>query len=125
MRSTKILYPLDTDNMDDDEVDQHKDAWQFIKKHLNDMKDGEDITFDQLFINLKLTEQNYLLAIRSSLKTPTIFLKRKPNELRINNYNAALHVLVHGVQIWIFNLYLMYMHVQYTLCHTYPKLKKV
>ena len=89
MRSTKILYPLDTDNMDDDEVDQHKDAWQFIKKHLNDMKDGEDITFDQLFINLKLTEQNYLLAIRSSLKTPTIFLKRKPNELRINDYNAA------------------------------------
>ena len=62
-----------------------KDAWQFIKKHLNDMKDGEDITFDQLFINLKLTEQNYLLAIRSSLKMPTILLKRKPNELRINN----------------------------------------
>ena len=89
MRTTKILYPLDADNMDDHELDQHKDAWQFIKKHLNDMKDGDDITFDQLFINLKLTEQNYLLAIRSSLKTPTIFLKRKPNELRINNYNPA------------------------------------
>ena len=89
MRSTKILHPLDIDNMDDDELDQHKDAWQFIKKYLNDMKEGEDITFDQLCINLKLTEQNYLLAIRSSLKTPTIFLKRKPNELRVNNYNAA------------------------------------
>ena len=59
------------------------------KKHLNDMKEGEDISFDQLLVNLKLTEQNYLLAIQSSLKTPTIFLKRKPNELRINNYNAA------------------------------------
>ena len=89
MRTTKILYPLDADNMDDHELDQHKDAWQFINKHLNDMKDGEDITFDQLFINLKLTEQNYLLAIRPRLKAPTIFLKRKPNELRINNYNAA------------------------------------
>ena len=43
MRSTKILYPLDIDNMDDDELDQHKDAWQFIKKYLNDMKEGEDI----------------------------------------------------------------------------------
>ena len=63
MRTTKILYPLDADNMHDHKLDQHKDAWQFIKKHLNDMKDGEDITFDQLFINLKLTEQNYLLAI--------------------------------------------------------------
>ena len=35
MRSTKILYPLDID-MDDSEVDQHKDTWKFIKKHLND-----------------------------------------------------------------------------------------
>jgi hypothetical protein len=54
------------------------------------MKEGEDITFDQLLVNLKLTEQNYLLAVQSSLKTQTIFLKRKPNELRINNYNAAM-----------------------------------
>ncbi len=30
-----------------------------------------------------------MLAVRSSLKTPTIFLKRKPSELRINNYIAA------------------------------------
>ena len=59
------------------------------KKHLNDMKEGEDITFDQLLLNLKLTEKDYLLAVPSSLKTPTIFLKRKPNELRIYNYNAA------------------------------------
>jgi hypothetical protein len=86
MRSTNILYPLDVD-MDDNE--QHEDTYKFIKKHLNDMKEGEDITFDQLLVKLKLTEQNYLLAIRSTLKAPTIFLKRKPNELRINNYNAA------------------------------------
>ena len=88
MRSTKILHPLDTVDMDD-ELDQHKDTWKLIKKHLNDMKEGEDITFDQLLVKLKLTEQNYLLAIQSSLKQATIFLKRKPNELRINNYNAA------------------------------------
>ena len=52
MRSTKILHALDIDNMDYDELDRHKGAWQLIKKHLNDMKDGEDITFDQLWINL-------------------------------------------------------------------------
>ena len=52
------------------------------------MKEGEDITFDQLLVNLTLTEQNYLLAIGSCLKAAT-FLKRKPNELRINNYSAA------------------------------------
>ena len=86
MRSTKILYPLD---IDDDQFEQHKDVWKFIKKHLNDTKEGEDITFDQLLLNLKLTECKYLFAVRSSHKTPTMFLKRKPNELRINNYNAA------------------------------------
>ena len=40
-----------------------KDTWKFVKKHLNDMKDGEDIAFDQLLVNLKVTEQKYLLAI--------------------------------------------------------------
>ena len=58
-------------------------------KNLNDLKEGEDITFDQLLKDLDVTEQNYILAIRSSLNRPTIYLKRKPNELRINNYNAA------------------------------------
>lgn len=62
MRSTKILYPIDTD-MNVNEVDQHKDTWKLIKKYLNDMKEGEGITFDQLLVNLKLTEQNYLLAV--------------------------------------------------------------
>ena len=51
------------------------------------MKEGEDITFDQLLINLEVTEKNYYLAFQSSLSSPTIFLKRKPNELRVNNYN--------------------------------------
>ena len=53
------------------------------------MKEGEDISFDQLLFELNLTEENYLLAISSSLNTPTVFLKRNPNELRINNYNPA------------------------------------
>ena len=86
MRSTKILYPLDDDT---DELEHHKETWKIVQKYLNDMKEGEDITFDQLLVNLKVTEQNYLLAIRSSLKAPTIFLKRKPSELRISNYNAV------------------------------------
>ena len=38
MKSTKILYPLDID-IDDDEVEHHKDTWKFIKKYLDDMKE--------------------------------------------------------------------------------------
>ena len=62
MRSTKILYPLDEDD-DTDELEHHKETWEIVQKYLNDMKEGEDITFDQLLVNLKLTEQNFLLAI--------------------------------------------------------------
>jgi hypothetical protein len=36
------MYPLDID-MDDNEVDQHKDTWKFKEKHLNDTKEGEEL----------------------------------------------------------------------------------
>ena len=71
------------------EIRKHKDDWKNISKQLNDMKEGEDISFDQLLTNLSITEQNYHLAIQSSLHSPTIFLKRSPNEARLNNYNSA------------------------------------
>ena len=51
------------------------------------MKEGED-SFDQILTNLSITEQNYYLAMQSSLHSPTIFLKRNPNELRVNNHNC-------------------------------------
>ena len=87
MKSTSILYPLD--DMSDTDIQKHKDNWRNITKNLNDMKEGEDMTFDQLLVSLNITEQKYILAIRSSLNSPTIFLKREPNELRVNNYNSA------------------------------------
>jgi hypothetical protein len=63
--------------------------WKDIKNKLNDLKEGKDVTFDQLLGELCVSEHEYILAIRSSLSCPTIFLKRSPNELRINNYNPA------------------------------------
>ena len=44
MNSTKILYPLETD-MCETEVRKQKDNWKNISKHLNDMKEGEDISW--------------------------------------------------------------------------------
>ena len=75
--------------MSETEVRKHKDNCLNIRKHLNDMKEDEDILFDQLLTNLSITELNYHLAIRSSLHSPTIFLKRNPYKLRVNNYNSA------------------------------------
>ena len=84
MRATEILYPLDSD-IPLHEMKQHKENWKTIQKQLNDLKKGELVTFNELLV----TENNYRLAIRSTLNSPTVFLKREPNELRINNYNPA------------------------------------
>lgn len=53
------------------------------------MKQGEDITFDQLLLNLNVSEETYLLAIRSSLNSPTIFFKQQPNESKVNNSKSS------------------------------------
>ena len=37
------------------------------------MKEGEDVSFDQLLLDLNVTEENYLLAISSLLDSPTVF----------------------------------------------------
>lgn len=90
MPTTKILDPLDIEDMEESKLKEHKNNWKSIQNYLNDLK-GVDITFAQLLINLKITKENYMLAVRSALNASTIFLKREPNELKINNYNPACH----------------------------------
>ena len=111
MKSTSILYPLG-EEMSKTEINKHKDTWKNITKYLNATREGEDITFDQLLVNLGITEQNYILAIRSSLKSPTIFLKRNPNELRVNNYNSAC------LSAWRANMDILFVLDAYT-CAVY------
>ena len=88
MRSTKILYPLE-ENTSPTLVKSSKELWKKIKNTFNDLKEGKDISFDELLKEFEVSERQYILAIRSSLNCPTIFLKRSPNELRINNYNPT------------------------------------
>jgi hypothetical protein len=88
MRTTHILYPLD-DDTSQTLIRNRKVLWKDIKNKLNDLKEGKDITFDQLLEELGVSEHEYILAIRSCFSCPTIFLKRGPKELIINNYNPA------------------------------------
>ena len=101
MRQTRILCPLDKD-MQQNAIKRHKDTWKAIKIHLDEMMEGEDISFDQLLSDLDVTEENYLLAVRSSINAPTVFLTRSPNELRVNNYNPAC------LQAWRANMDIQY-----------------
>ena len=84
MKQTRILNPLDKD-IPDSKVKIHKANFKLIKNYLDDIKEGEDISFELFLPNLNTTEENYLLAISSSINAPTVFLKRNPNELHINN----------------------------------------
>lgn len=126
MRQTQILLPLNSD-MPQNEVKMHKDRWKSIKKHLSDIKDDQDtnISFGQLLLDLNVIEESYSLAVRSSPNVPSVFLKRNPNELCINNYNPAC------LSAWRANNYrhpvclrMMCMHVLFTSWITYQRLKK-
>ena len=88
MRCTQIFYPLDNDTFPA-VAKSSKELWKSMKNKLNDFKEGKDITFDELLQELDVSERQYILAIRSSWNSATIFFKRSPNELRINNYNPT------------------------------------
>lgn len=49
--------------MSADEIKNHKESWKAINKHLNDLKEGKGITFDQLLNDLNITENNCLLFL--------------------------------------------------------------
>ena len=89
MPSTVILDELPAD-MDVNAKLAHGKAYKVIEEELKAMGTGEAIEFGEFLARLKLTLDEYILAIRSSLKSTTIFLKRTPSEIRVNAYNPAL-----------------------------------
>ena len=112
MKSTQILYPFD-DGTSETVIRNKKELWKDIKNKLDDLKEGKDITSDQLLKELDVSEHDYVLAIRSSINCPTIFLKRTPNELRINNYNSAcLHAWRANMDIqFVLDVYACVMYI--------------
>lgn len=48
------------------------------------------MSFDEFLTMINLTKEDYILAIRSSLKSPKVFLRRSIAEIRINPYNQIL-----------------------------------
>lgn len=88
MRQTTILRPLEEAEIhDDSSVKTYKKQFKKISQELNKMKDGEQISHEQLLKRLHMSEEEYILALRSSLSSPKVFLKRTPYEIRVNSYN--------------------------------------
>jgi len=85
MLTTEILEPLICEPAE--EV-THAENFSRIKAFLATLKAcDESLTMTDFLSAVHLDYNSYILAIRSSLKTPTTFIKRAPDELRVNNYN--------------------------------------
>ena len=90
MHKTIILKPLDHDCLDKEDIEKFEERLKQIKNYLDKMKYEADISFSEFLNELSLTEDQYITAIQYSIKRDTLFLKRSPAEIRINNYNANL-----------------------------------
>ena len=90
MPATQILYPVDVTTHEN--IDDIKQNFTQISHLLNNMPDN--ITTFQEFLDLTaLSQDDYILAIQSSLQRPKIFLKRNCKETRVNAYmKNLLHV---------------------------------
>ncbi|CAF3286262.1 unnamed protein product [Rotaria sp. Silwood2] len=93
MRETMILEPFS-----DDEKLTKKEREEISKKKENVMKELEKIskdidnslTFDEFLVHINMNEKEYIKMIRADLKKAKVFLKRAPNEIRINAYNPQI-----------------------------------
>ncbi|XP_069108223.1 uncharacterized protein [Argopecten irradians] len=85
MSRTMILEPLDEDNA------MLKKKYSEIQEKITKLTGTEHLTFEDFLTDVAgITEEEYILCIRSSLKSPKVFLKRHPCEVRINPYMTSL-----------------------------------
>ncbi|XP_069109303.1 uncharacterized protein [Argopecten irradians] len=85
MSRTMILEPLDEDN------EMLKKKYSEIQDKITKLAETENLTFEDFLTDVAgITEEEYILCIRSSLKSPKVFLKRQPCEVRINPYMTSL-----------------------------------
>lgn len=86
---TTILDPFEPE----EEIHRSKASGDFkcIQAYMEILfKNSKRISFADILNELQLTESEYLLAIRSSLKTSKVFLKRSSLEVGINYYNTDI-----------------------------------
>ena len=91
MRNTQVLTPLSQDFPEGDRIILKNDLAK-IKTKLKNIHDVKEpnLGYLEFLEQLSLTEEKYLLAIRSNLRRPTIFLKREVDAAYLNAYNEKL-----------------------------------
>ena len=99
MAQTQILQPLEfnANTAINEEIDQNKSLKETAIKIytlINNFDMGDTdldiISIDYFLQNLSLAHDEYIIALRSCFKRPTVFLQRNMNELRINAHNETV-----------------------------------
>ena len=83
MRRTMIIRPYEGENRS-----EYESHFKSVQRALNELQ--ENLTYDEFLEKVNLSEKDYIRAVQTSVKTPKIFLKRKPMESRINPYMKDL-----------------------------------
>ena len=111
MVQTQILEPLDfnANTASKEEIAQNKslketaiEIYTLIDNFDKGDTDLNIISIEDFLQNLSLTHEEYIIALRSCLKRPTVFLQRNMNELRINAHNETV------LYLWKANMDLQY-----------------
>ena len=93
MSKTMILEPFgDGEKLSKKEREKISKSRQVVVKELDKISKETDssLTFDEFLKNIDMNEEEYIKMIRAELKKAKVFLKRAPNEIRINAYNPMI-----------------------------------
>ena len=122
MPATCILEPQGSETNDEDRK-RHKSNWEKIKKVLGDMKTDKKMEFSDFLKDLSLSPEDYILAVRSSLSSTRLYIKRLVHEISVTTTTSFCCVA--GEPTWTYRLCWIYTHVLCTLLHTFESLKEV
>ena len=111
MAQTALLHPIEIDS-DETKFEEHQQIAKQIFKKLTNMGDGTTDTIESFLVELQITYDTYIFALRTTIKVPTIFLRRNLAEIRINNYNMLC------LKAWRANMDIQYITNSYS-CAVY------
>ena len=111
VKTTVLLRPFEFGSSEID-FEKHRINATLIHKQLTSLGEGSDKSIDSFLKELNITYEAYLLALRCTIKSPTIFLRRNLNEIRINNYNLLC------LKAWWANMDIQYITNSYS-CAVY------
>lgn len=93
MRETRIIHRLSPEESINAEkqITTGKSNFDAIKKLIESLhKKPREISFDEALEELNLTEDQYIYAIRCSIKQIKVFLKRGSSDVGVNSYNREI-----------------------------------